>query len=791
MTDHNEDSRSLIPGARVADYQIISVLGQGAFGITYLATDLNLQIQVAIKEYFPREFSVRSARNTVRPSGSREDKDFFEWGRDRFLSEARILARLDHPNIAAVRRLLEANDTAYLVMDYCDGKPLDEIIERDGPLSVLDFEKLLWPILDALHHVHKSGLIHRDVKPANIFIRSDGSPVLLDFGAARNDISQHSRSVTSLATAGYAPLEQYDTRGNQGPWSDIYGFSATLYRALTGERPPDAAGRVLRDTLEPLSQRLRGKMDERVLMAIDKGLAVLPDARPQTVSEWRSLFGGHLPSSTAVDRSSEQEQLARREDKTISSGSYETQIKPKELRNPKKGNGLLIWGASLAVIVVLLVWLGSISDSPQSTEKSEITAISVTKPSDSSSVKDTGSSPKAVEREEPVKNAENKRSDQSQTKQKVDCPEDRPTSDWTDCTGTRVLDGIHTYTGSFKAGKANGSGKMELRGKYEGHTYVGSFKNDLFYGKGTYRFADGTKYVGNWRDGENHGKGTVIFASGDKYQGGFKKNKFHGKGKYTYKNGDTFTGTYVDGEREGPGIYRFRSGEESESVYVAGKETNPVTIRLTNGDVYVGDVSKETNRWEDRGTFSFKEGGKFIGSYKNGKRDGFGILYDATGQIAQSGTWRDGELVSSNAGKSAPQSSVNDLSEPPYYARVAPVISPRATNAATLKLCRNGSEETNKTLPIKLDLVTTYSRTSCKETARGVVFVARHEYEGELPISSSTEEMYKKLRKDLVKRWCTDPSLKPFLKSVSVEYQYYDVNNNIGLVIEIQSDDCR
>lgn len=118
MTSQREDSRSLQIGTQVADYQIVGVLGQGALGITYLADDINLQIKVAIKEYFPREFSVRATRNTVRPAGSREDKDFFEWGRERFLSEARILARLDHPNIVAVRRLLEANQTAYLVMDY-------------------------------------------------------------------------------------------------------------------------------------------------------------------------------------------------------------------------------------------------------------------------------------------------------------------------------------------------------------------------------------------------------------------------------------------------------------------------------------------------------------------------------------------------------------------------------------------------------------------------------------------------------------------------------------------------
>ena len=251
------DLRSLPPGFIISDYRIERVLGQGGFGITYLAMDTMLNRRVAIKEYYPREFAVRDGLRTIRAAGTTEDRETFEWGRTRFLEEARILARFEHPNIIAVRRFFEANGTAYLVMDYCEGEPLDEIIKREGPLSNARLNNILFPLLDGLEQIHETSFLHRDIKPANLYIRADGSPVLLDFGAARQEIVGHSRSVTSLATPGYAAFEQYSTKGKQGPWTDIYGLGATLYRAVTGEKPQDSPDRILEDTLEPAAIKAR------------------------------------------------------------------------------------------------------------------------------------------------------------------------------------------------------------------------------------------------------------------------------------------------------------------------------------------------------------------------------------------------------------------------------------------------------------------------------------------------------------------------------------------------------
>lgn len=287
-----EDLRALPRGFKISDYRIDGVLGQGGFGITYLAIDTMLDRRVAIKEYYPREFAVRDGERTILPAGSVEDRETFEWGLARFLEEARILARFEHPNIIAVRRFFEANGTAYLVMDYCEGESLDEIVKRDGPLNLERLNAVLLPLLDGLEQVHATNFLHRDIKPANIYIRSDGSPVLLDFGAARQEVVGPSRSVTTLATPGYAAFEQYSTKGKQGPWTDIYGMAATLYRAVTGEKPQDSPDRMLDDTLQPAAELSRGRVPASILTAIDKGMAVRPADRPQSVAEWRTLIAG-------------------------------------------------------------------------------------------------------------------------------------------------------------------------------------------------------------------------------------------------------------------------------------------------------------------------------------------------------------------------------------------------------------------------------------------------------------------------------------------------------------------
>lgn len=289
---------ALQPGHILNDCRIEGVLGQGGFGITYKATDINLGLTVAIKEYMPREIAFRESGATVRATGSGE-ADHFRWGLERFLDEARTLARFHHENIVGVRRFFRDNGTAYLVMDFCAGTPLDQILKKNGPMTEREIRVWLEPLLNGLETIHNAGIVHRDIKPGNIIIRDDGRPVLLDFGAARHALGEHSRSVTSMLTDGYGAFEQYSTRGKQGPWTDIYGLGATAYRALAGRTPPEAPGRVEEDDMVPAVEVGRDTHSARFLEAIDKALRVRAVDRPQTIAALRELLQdeGHPPTS--------------------------------------------------------------------------------------------------------------------------------------------------------------------------------------------------------------------------------------------------------------------------------------------------------------------------------------------------------------------------------------------------------------------------------------------------------------------------------------------------------------
>ena len=224
-------------------YEIKSILGQGGFGITYLARDTNLNHDVAIKEYLPIEFSARDPSGAVKPI-SEEHAEMFEWGKTRFLDEARTLVAFNHPNIVRVLSFFEFNSTGYMVMEYVEGLDFADLI---GPAGSLDEDHLLAiivPILEGLEQVHDQGYVHRDIKPRNIVIRNDGSPVLIDFGSARQAMREQTRTLTSLVTPGYSPMEQYHQAiGKQGPWTDIYALGATLYAGVTGKKPADALKR--------------------------------------------------------------------------------------------------------------------------------------------------------------------------------------------------------------------------------------------------------------------------------------------------------------------------------------------------------------------------------------------------------------------------------------------------------------------------------------------------------------------------------------------------------------------
>ncbi len=288
--------QALPKGYRLHEYQLDRVLGSGGFGLTYLAWDTSLDKPVAIKEYLPNDLAVRETDHSVMPK-SGGNKDDFQWGLGRFLDEARTLARFKHPNIIAVYRYFEAHNTAYIVMEFAEGETLDEVLKR-GVLEEPRLLSVLMPLLEGLEEVHGVNFLHRDIKPGNIVIRSDGSPVLLDFGAARQAVGSRSRNITSVVTPGYAPIEQYSTRGNQGPWTDIYALGAVAYEAVSGEAPLDATGRVFQDPMRPASEICQGKYSESLLNSIDWALSMEGEARPQDIASWRqSMTGEAAPPS--------------------------------------------------------------------------------------------------------------------------------------------------------------------------------------------------------------------------------------------------------------------------------------------------------------------------------------------------------------------------------------------------------------------------------------------------------------------------------------------------------------
>ena len=214
------------------------------------------------------------------------------WGLKRFLTEAQILARFRHAHIVQVYRVFEARGTAYMVTEYVEGRTLAAEFAATGPLSESRTRAVLAALTDGLSEVHAAGLLHRDIKPANVMVRADGSPVLIDFGSARQAIGRQSRSVTAVLTPGYAPIEQYSARGKQGPWTDIYALGAVAYWALSGVVPADATERVLADDVRPVGEVALRPVSESFGAAVDAAVSVNAADRPQSLQEWRALLDG-------------------------------------------------------------------------------------------------------------------------------------------------------------------------------------------------------------------------------------------------------------------------------------------------------------------------------------------------------------------------------------------------------------------------------------------------------------------------------------------------------------------
>ncbi|MEO7742933.1 MAG: cache domain-containing protein [Usitatibacter sp.] len=281
-------------GFRLHEYRIDGVLGQGGFGIAYKATDVNLDAKVVIKEYLPEDFAYRTTDSSVCARDD-YDQEFYQTGLDSFLVEARTLATFRHPNIVRVARFFEAHRTAYMVLEYERGQSLKSWRKKHENVPEAELVTLLAPLFNGLAVVHKSGYLHRDIKPDNIYVRDeDGSLVLLDFGAARQTASENAE-VGTVVTPGYAALEQYAGGGRQGPWTDIYAMGATLFWMVTGKKPLEAPTRLEDPDPQPSAQLLgQGKYSDPFLRAIDWALRMHPNDRPQDVEQFRGLlFGAH------------------------------------------------------------------------------------------------------------------------------------------------------------------------------------------------------------------------------------------------------------------------------------------------------------------------------------------------------------------------------------------------------------------------------------------------------------------------------------------------------------------
>ena len=367
MSEAHDHAQALPAGSMLGQYRIDSVLGEGGFGITYKAWDTGLERAVVIKENLPVAYAFRETSSlTVRARGTKGDEEAdFQWSLNNFSKEAAMLASLDHPGIVKVLNSFKALGTAYFVMPFVEGVAFDEVIrdrhEAGRPFSEEELRRILEAMLSCLGYLHDRGIYHRDIKPQNILIREDGEPILIDFGAARQRIGE--RSMTVLESPGYTPFEQLQSRGKIGPWSDLYGLGATLYKAITGESPPKANDRAFDDPLEPLAEQgdLTESYSSGFLAGVDVALRVRPEERWQDGGQWEeSLRGGgevtkSLPADFRVDPLQDLTEVAGTQsaERSGNDGSRQRQWRSVSDRVRR-------WGKPVAAVIAIALVVGGL-----------------------------------------------------------------------------------------------------------------------------------------------------------------------------------------------------------------------------------------------------------------------------------------------------------------------------------------------------------------------------------------------------------------------------------------------
>jgi serine/threonine protein kinase len=342
----------------ISKYRIKKVLGQGGFGITYLAEDTFLDKEVCIKELFVTGSSTRGANMTVLTQNMKEFS--FADFKERFIQEGKQLAKFNHPNIVKVLDFIEANNTAYVVMEYISGQTLKEKVAYGGPLSTDASQKIIESILDAVEVVHKAGMLHRDIKPDNLIIGDDGRVVLIDFGSARAYSDEKTIAQTAMVSPGYAPLEQYNPKARKGTFTDIYSIGATFYFMLTGEKPLNVTERYTEKLIAP--HELNPSVSIQVSSAVMLAMEMKPEDRFQNVSDFRLA----LQQLTNAQNKKEEKKSV-----IIPKTENSTTLQPKEKIN--KNNKVIIFSVIGGFALILLLLFNVFGGNSQNIETSDAT----------------------------------------------------------------------------------------------------------------------------------------------------------------------------------------------------------------------------------------------------------------------------------------------------------------------------------------------------------------------------------------------------------------------------------
>jgi serine/threonine protein kinase len=351
-----ENEAALPAGYTLGEYAIESILGEGGFGITYLATDTKLGSKVAIKEFFPQSQATRQNDSSLQANS--ENLDSYQWGLSQFLKEAQTLAKFKHNNIVRVLRYLEINNTAYMVMEYEEGQNLIEYVaSQGGKLDERTLSKIFLPILNGLQAVHQAGLLHLDIKPDNIYLNKNQQPMLLDFGSVSQNSHANDFSGPLALTPAYAAIEQYPNNGDQGPWTDIYSLGASMYYCVSGNKPVDSMARyhaLLKydpDPLMPATLLDVAEYPDFVRNCIDWALEIYPEHRPKNAAQMQEgLMGRGRPKKvgSAPNWKSKAERInASRSNSVVSANDNEDRT----LDSWK----LIYWGVGSALILVIVV----------------------------------------------------------------------------------------------------------------------------------------------------------------------------------------------------------------------------------------------------------------------------------------------------------------------------------------------------------------------------------------------------------------------------------------------------